>query len=135
MTPEISELENELKTYIAQLQSNLTKLEDAITAMEEKITELSERIKNIKTDEEKEIRLDALFVSIGREPVTDFLKGKIELNEAGYVVADESTKTSVSGVFAAGDVRTKPLRQIVTAVSDGAVAVHFAEEYIETTEK
>ncbi|MBE6756736.1 MAG: thioredoxin-disulfide reductase [Ruminococcaceae bacterium] len=91
-------------------------------------------IKNVNTQEEKEIELDALFVSIGREPVTDFLKGKVDIDKAGYVVADESTKTSAEGVFAAGDVRTKPLRQVVTAVADGAVAVHFAEEYIERTE-
>ncbi len=93
------------------------------------------KIKNVITEEEKEIKIDALFVSIGREPVTDFLKGKVDIDKAGYVVADESTKTSAEGVFAAGDVRTKPLRQIVTAVADGAVAVHFAEEYIERTEK
>lgn len=92
------------------------------------------KIKNVKTQEEKEIKLDALFVSIGREPVTELLKGKIKLDEAGYIVADESTKTSEAGVFAAGDVRTKPLRQVVTATADGAVAVHFAEEYIERTE-
>lgn len=92
------------------------------------------KIKNVKTQEEKVIELDALFVSIGREPVTDFLKGKVDIDKAGYVVADESTKTSAEGVFAAGDVRTKPLRQVVTAVADGAVAVHFAEEYIERTE-
>lgn len=92
------------------------------------------KIKNVKTQEEKEIKLDALFVSIGREPVTELLKGKIKLDEAGYIVADESTKTSEDGVFAAGDVRTKPLRQVVTATADGAVAVHFAEEYIERTE-
>ena len=91
-------------------------------------------IKNVNTQEEKEIELDALFVSIGREPVTDFLKGKVDIDKAGYVVADESTKTSAEGVFAAGDVRTKPLRQVVTAVADGAVAVHFEEEYIERTE-
>ncbi len=89
------------------------------------------KVRDVKTGEEKEIKLDALFISIGREPVTDFLKGKIKADEAGYVVADESTKTSVDGVFAAGDVRTKPLRQVVTATADGAVAVHFAEEYIE----
>ncbi len=100
---------------------------------DERLTGL--KVKNVNTSEEKEILCDALFVSIGREPVTDFLKGKTELDENGYVVADESTKTSADGVFAAGDVRTKPLRQVVTAASDGAVAVHFAEEYIERAGK
>lgn len=79
---------------------------------------------------EKVIPCDAVFVSIGRQPATDFLVGKIELNKNGYIVADETTKTSAEGVFAAGDVRTKPLRQIVTAVADGAVAAHFAAEYV-----
>ena len=53
-----------------------------------------------------------------------------ELDPAGYIIADESTRTSIPGVFAAGDVRTKALRQIVTAVSDGATAAHYAEEYL-----
>lgn len=87
-------------------------------------------IKNILTQEENPIECDAVFISIGRRPDTDIFKGIIELNENGYIIADESTKTSVSGVFAAGDVRTKSLRQIVTAAADGAVAAHHAEEYI-----
>lgn len=86
-------------------------------------------IKNKETGEKKEIPCDGVFVSIGRKPATEFLKGALELDENGYIVADESTKTNVNGVFAVGDVRTKALRQIVTAVADGAVAVHYAEEY------
>ncbi len=88
------------------------------------------KIKNVKSGEEKELSCDGVFVSIGRKPVTDFLGNALELNENGYIVADESTKTNVDGVYAVGDVRTKALRQIVTAVSDGATAVHFAEEYL-----
>lgn len=87
-------------------------------------------LKNVQNGEESEIFADALFVSIGRSPATDFLVGKLQLDGAGYIVADESTRTSVPGVFAAGDVRTKPLRQVVTATADGAVAVHMAEEYL-----
>ncbi len=83
-----------------------------------------------QTGETKELLLDAVFVSIGRNPATAFLGGVIECDEAGYILADETTKTSVPGVFAVGDVRTKALRQVVTAVSDGAVAAHFAEEYL-----
>lgn len=89
------------------------------------------RVKNLKTDAETTLDLDAVFVSIGREPATQFLKGKIDLDAHGYIVADESTKTSIDGVFAAGDVRTKALRQVVTAAADGAVSVHFAEEYLD----
>ena len=96
---------------------------------EERVTGL--KIKNVKTDEINDINCQALFVSIGRSPETSFLKGKIDLDENGYVVADETTRTNVKGVFAVGDVRTKPLRQIVTATADGAVAVHFAEKILE----
>ena len=88
------------------------------------------RIKNINSGEEKEISADGVFVSVGRKPATDFLKGAVALDEGGYVIAGEDTKTNVSGVFAVGDVRTKALRQIVTAVADGATAVHSAEEYL-----
>lgn len=107
------------------------------STVEEFITEL--RVKGIKikdtvTGETKNILCDGVFVSIGRDPATEFLKGKVDLDERGYVIADETTKTNVDGVFAAGDVRTKVLRQVVTAVSDGAVAVHFAEEYLNETE-
>ena len=88
-------------------------------------------IKNLKTQKTENIDCDGLFVSIGRQPATEFLKGVIDLDEYGYIIADESTKTNISGVFAVGDVRQKALRQVVTAVSDGAVAVHFAEEYLQ----
>lgn len=87
-------------------------------------------IKNKETGEEKEIHCDGVFVSIGRKPATEFLSGALDLDEGGYIVADESTKTNVEGVYAVGDVRTKVLRQVVTAVADGAVAVHYAEEYL-----
>ncbi len=83
-----------------------------------------------KTNEKREVVCDGVFISIGRKPATEFLEGKLELDKGGYIVADESTKTSIDGVFAVGDVRTKVLRQVVTAVSDGAVAVHYAEEYL-----
>lgn len=87
-------------------------------------------IKNVNSGEISDVSCDGLFVSIGREPVTEFLKGKLSLDDKGYIVADESTKTNIGGVYAVGDVRTKALRQVVTAVADGAVAVHYAEEYL-----
>ena len=82
------------------------------------------------TGSRSEISCDGIFISIGRKPVTDIFEGQIKLDPFGYVVADETTKTNIVGVFAAGDVRTKALRQVVTAVSDGAVAAHYAEEYL-----
>ena len=95
---------------------------------EEKLTGL--RIKNVKTEEESVLECDGVFVSVGRAPVTELFKDILELDKAGYIVADESTKTNIPGVFAAGDVRTKVLRQVVTAVADGAMAAHYAEEYL-----
>ncbi|MGN1094899.1 MAG: thioredoxin-disulfide reductase [Eubacteriales bacterium] len=91
-------------------------------------------ITNLKTGETSKTECDGVFISIGRKPATDFLKGKLALDEAGYIIADETTKTNVPGVYAAGDIRTKALRQVVTAVSDGAVAAYFAGEYLSEKE-
>lgn len=87
---------------------------------------------NLKSGELKNIECDGVFVSIGRSPATEFLSDKVPLDPQGYIVADESTETGIPGVYAVGDVRTKALRQIVTAASDGAIAVHMAEEYLST---
>ena len=87
-------------------------------------------LKNARTGERSHVHCDGIFVSIGRRPATELVKDQLELDGSGYILADESTRTSVPGVFAAGDVRTKALRQVVTAVADGAVAVHFAQEYL-----
>ena len=87
------------------------------------------RVKNYLTDEEEELQVDGVFVSIGRKPATELLEGQLKL-EDGYIVADESTQTSIPGVYAVGDVRTKALRQIITAASDGANAAHHAEEWL-----
>lgn len=93
-----------------------------------------EKIKGVvlknKDGSTQEISLDGLFVSIGRNPATELFRDQLELDSSGYIVADESTKTNLPGVFAVGDVRTKAVRQIITAAADGAVAAHFAEEFI-----
>ena len=86
-------------------------------------------IENLKSREKSEILFDGIFVSIGRRPATDIF-GELDRDENGYIVSDESTRTNIEGVFAVGDVRTKMLRQVVTAVGDGAVAAHLAEEFI-----
>lgn len=88
------------------------------------------RLINVQSGESRELDVDGLFVSIGRKPASELVAGQVEMDEAGYIVADETTRTSVPGVFAVGDVRTKALRQIVTAVADGATAAHFADEYL-----
>ncbi len=88
------------------------------------------KVENILTSQVKDIECDGVFVSIGRKPASEIFNGQIDIDENGYIIADESTKTNIDGVFAVGDIRTKDLRQVVTAVSDGAVAAHFTEEYI-----
>ncbi len=88
------------------------------------------KIKDVKSGDASELFFDGLFVSIGRQPATELFIGKLNLDENGYIIADETTKTNACGVYAAGDVRTKALRQVVTAVGDGATAAHFAEEYL-----
>ena len=101
-----------------------------ITALEQdqKLTGL--RLKDTQTGEESLLEVDGLFVAIGRVPNTWLVKDQMELDAQGYILADETTRTSLPGVFAIGDVRTKPLRQVVTAVADGAVASKFVEEYL-----
>ena len=89
------------------------------------------KVKSRKDDKVTEIPCDGVFVAVGNVPNTELLKGQVDLDEAGYVLADETTQTNLPGVFAVGDLRKKPLRQIVTAVADGAVASKFAEEYID----
>ena len=80
--------------------------------------------------EKETLTLDGLFISVGRSPVTELFRGQLDIDAQGYIVADETTRTNIAGVYAVGDVRTKVVRQIVTATADGAVAVHFAQEYI-----
>ena len=87
-------------------------------------------LKDVKTGETRVLPADGLFVAIGQLPESSLAQGQVATDKAGYIVAGEDTKTSVPGVFAAGDVRTKAVRQIITAAADGAVAVHFAEEYL-----
>ena len=87
-------------------------------------------VKNLIDENENILDCDGVFISIGREPTTKIVKNILPLDENGYIIADETTRTPIDGVFAIGDVRTKALRQIVTAVADGAVATHFAEEYL-----
>jgi len=92
----------------------------------EKITVL-----NLKTDEEKEILVDGCFIWVGTFPNTSFLKDSVKVDKYGFIIVNQNMETSASGVFAAGDVRNTPLRQIVTAVGDAAIAAVSAEHYIE----
>ena len=89
------------------------------------------KVKDVATGDVRELACDGVFVSIGRKPITNFLGDETAIDKNGYIIAGESTETNIAGVYAAGDVRTKALRQIVTAVADGAVSVHYAQEYID----
>jgi len=88
-------------------------------------------VEDVHTGEEKQVDCQGVFVSIGRTPATELVAGQLVLDDSGYILADETTQTSIPGVYAVGDVRAKQLRQIVTAVADGAVAVHMAEMELE----
>ena len=88
------------------------------------------KVRDLPSGEEILVSCDGLFVSIGRKPASELFEGQLELDQSGYIIAGESGETSIPGVFAVGDVRTKALRQIITAASDGANAAHHAEEYL-----
>ena len=87
------------------------------------------RVENLRSGESEELQVDALFVSIGRKPATALVEGQLALQN-GYIIAGEDTKTDLPGVYAVGDLRTKALRQIITAAADGANAAAAAEEYL-----
>lgn len=93
------------------------------------------RVQNVESGQETVVPCDGVFVSIGRKPATELLGGQITLDQNGYIDAGESLETNVPGVYAVGDVRRKDLRQVVTAVSDGAAAVHQIEAYLTKEER
>ncbi|WP_455714946.1 thioredoxin-disulfide reductase [Anaerosporobacter sp.] len=88
------------------------------------------QITNRETQEHRRIETDGVFIAVGNIPNSDVYKGVVELDTAGYIVAGEDCETSIPGVFAAGDIRTKPLKQIITAASDGANAITAVEKYL-----
>lgn len=88
------------------------------------------KLKDVNTGNESTIECAGIFISIGRKPATELVNTQLELDDSGYIIAGEDTLTNIPGAFAVGDVRTKHLRQIVTAVADGAVAAHAAESYL-----
>lgn len=114
---------------LASAKNNIEFITDsAVTELNGEKSLESISIKNLKSGDISTLSCSGIFVAVGREPETAVFRDVLELDISGYIVAGEDTKTSVEGVFAAGDVRTKPLRQIVTACADGACAAKFAEE-------
>lgn len=121
------------KTYLAPLAAckNITYVWDSeISAIHAGETVESIEVRNRKDSSSQRILCDGIFVAIGNIPNTNLFKDQIDCDDYGYVLADESTRTNLPGVYAAGDLRTKPLRQIVTAVADGATSSYYIEEYI-----
>ena len=95
--------------------------EDSLTAV---------TVRSLHTGAEQNIPCDGLFISIGRKSASELVRGQLALDAGGYIIADETTQTSLPGVYAVGDVRTKAVRQVVTAVADGAIAAHFAQTHL-----
>jgi len=87
-------------------------------------------VKNVKTDGERTLPVSGVFIAIGINPTTELFKDKVACDEAGYIIADESGKTTMPGIYAAGDIRKKPLRQIITAAADGANCITSVEGYL-----
>lgn len=106
-------------------------LNHMITSINGEVKVESITVKKRDSGAEKRIPVQGVFMYVGMIPNTQFLKGKLKLNKWGYIVANENTETSVPGVYAAGDVRDKMLKQITTATSDGSIAAVMAEEYVE----
>ena len=121
----------------------LLKLENVKFMLDSKIIELiiddnklkGVIVENVKSNKLETINVDGIFVCIGRTPNTEIVKTQISLDESGFIIADESTKTNLSGVYAIGDIRTKELRQVVTAVSDGATAIYQIEKFLAENSK
>lgn len=114
---------------IEMLWDSVVKRIDGLTNVE-RIT-----VENLKTGVTKELKVDACFIWVGILPNTGFLKDAVHLDQSGFVIVDSNMRTSIPGVFAAGDVRNTPLRQIVTAVGDAAIAAVSAEHYIEAVSR
>ncbi|MCR5053301.1 MAG: thioredoxin-disulfide reductase [Lachnospiraceae bacterium] len=119
------------------LQDQVKSIENIECVMDSVITEIkgdkavnAVLIHNKKTEEDKEIPVDGVFIAVGIQPNTDKIKNLPDMDEAGYIIAGETCETSIPGIFAAGDVRTKQLRQVITSAADGANAVTSIGRYL-----
>ena len=120
------------KSYSTKLMSldNVEIIWDSVTESingDDFVTNIN--IKNLKTDESRTLDVDGVFIAVGNIPRSEVYNGIIDMDSNGYIIANESCETNIDGVFAAGDIRTKELRQIITAASDGANAITAVEKY------
>lgn len=127
---------NELRAVKA-LQDKLFRLENVEVIWDSIVTEINGedtvqnvRVQNKINGESYLLETNGVFIAVGIHPNTEAVVGKLALDESGYIITNENCETSVEGVFAAGDVRTKLLRQVVTGVADGAISVFGAEKYL-----
>lgn len=104
-------------------------LDSEVTVLKAEVKLSAVSVRNKLSGEEKELTVDGLFIAVGNIPNSELFSGQLDMDESGYILADETTRTNIPGVFAVGDVRKKALRQVITAAADGAVASYFAEEY------
>lgn len=121
------------KSYINKLLSleNVEILWDSVVEEingKDQVEKIS--VKNLKTEENAELAIDGIFIAVGNIPNSEVYKTSVQADSAGYLIAGENCETNIAGVFAAGDVRTKELRQIITAASDGAVSITGVEKYL-----
>jgi thioredoxin reductase (NADPH) len=127
---------DELRAAIS-LQKKLMSLENVEIIWDSEVTQICGddivekiEIKNNKTGDNKTLELNGIFIAVGVVPSTEIVKGVVEMDERGYIIADETCATSVPGIYAAGDIRKKPMRQIITAVADGANAINSAQKFL-----
>lgn len=121
------------KSYTSKLMSleNVEIIWDSVVEKiigDEQVEQIE--IKNIKTEEKNTLDIDGIFIAVGNIPCSEVYKGLVNMDGSGYIIADESCETNIPGVFAAGDIRTKELRQIITAASDGANSITAVEKYL-----
>jgi thioredoxin reductase (NADPH) len=121
----------------ASLQKRLLSMGNVEVIWDSEVTEICGdelvdgiEVRNKKTGENSKLEINGIFIAVGIVPNTEILKGIVEMDEKGYIIADETCATSSEGIYAAGDIRRKPMRQIITAVADGANAINSVQNFL-----
>lgn len=119
-----------LQEQVAKTENIQCVMDSVVESIDGQMKVESVHVKNVKTEEVQELSVDGVFIAVGITPNTDKIKGLPEMDAAGYIIAGEDGETSIPGLFAAGDVRTKQLRQVITGASDGANAITSVQRYL-----